>query len=93
MIVQQDSCSKAALLVLVIFPKSRGMSYSVLCLLAERTSKDTQLAFFQVQVLVRIRPASKPRKPHFEMLDCQCSTTVLEIKQQVKLIFHSIHLC
>lgn len=37
----------------------------------------------QVQVLVRIRPASKPRKPYFEMLDCSSSTTILEIKEQV----------
>ena len=37
----------------------------------------------QVQVLIRIHPASKIHKAHFELLECKRSTSILDIKREV----------
>ena len=37
----------------------------------------------QVQILVHVRPADSRAQQHFELVPCECVTTIRELKEQV----------
>ena len=53
------------------------------CCMARLCSQLTVGGMLQVQVLVHVRPADQAGKLHFELLDAETHTSILEVKQQV----------